>query len=128
MPSFGKQSNKLLAEAHPDLQRVMREAIKYIDFSIIKGYRGKAEQEAAFKSGASKAHFGQSPHNFKPALAIDFIPYPFKGWSNTRDFNAVGMIILREAAKLGIEVTWGKSFKSIVDYPHFELKNWRKMK
>lgn len=128
MPKFGSNSLKHLNEAHPDLQRVMNEAIKHIDFSIIEGYRGRAEQEAARKSGASRAGFGQSPHNFKPALAIDFIPYPFKGWHVTKDFNAVGEVIEREAAKLGIAVTWGKRFKGLVDYPHFELKNWKAMK
>ncbi len=125
MPKFGSNSKRILKELHPDLQRVANEAIKYIDFSLICGYRGRIEQERAFKSGASRARFGQSPHNFKPAMAFDFLPYPFQGWTKIPPFELVGVAILRAAHNVGVEITWGKNFKGLVDYPHMELRDWR---
>lgn len=126
MPTFGQRSLDNLSEAHPDLQRVMHEAIKEYDFTVICGYRGKAEQDQAFKEKKSKARFGQSPHNFKPALAVDVVPYPID-WKNTKRFEQMGQVIMACAERLGVQLKWGKDF-SFVDYPHFELLNWRDLK
>lgn len=127
MPSFGSNSKRILKELHPDLQRVCNEAIKHVDFSLTCGYRNKTDQERAFKSGASRARFGQSPHNFKPSFAFDFIPYPFQGWTKIAPFEKVGQEILRAGVKVGVPLTWGKTFKGLVDYPHMELCDWRKL-
>jgi peptidoglycan L-alanyl-D-glutamate endopeptidase CwlK len=127
MPSFGSTSRANLNECHPLLIKVAEHAIQRIDFSVICGYRDKAAQTAAYNSGASRAKFGQSPHNHKPSYAFDVIPYPFKGWHYLPDFEAVGKQILLSAQELNIGVTWGKSFKGLVDYPHFELTGWRNM-
>lgn len=126
MPSFGEKSKKLLAEAHPDLQKVMNEAVKHFDFSVICGYRGKADQEKAFNEKRSKAHFGQSPHNFKPSRAVDITPFPLD-WNDIPSFDAMGKVVMEAAKTVGVELTWGKEF-SFRDYPHFELKGWRKIK
>jgi peptidoglycan LD-endopeptidase CwlK len=126
MHEFGSNSKRILRELHPSLQLVAFEAIKHADFSLICGYRGKVEQERAFNSGVSRARFGQSPHNFKPSFAFDFIPYPFEGWANISAFERVGQAILRASKTTNVSVTWGKTFKTIVDYPHFELRDWRK--
>lgn len=128
MPSFGSNSSRIRLELHADLRRVVDHAIRNIDFSLICGYRNQRDQERAFASGASRAHFGQSPHNFKPARAFDFLPYPFAGWSVIPPFDAVGREILASSVAVGVPVTWGKTFKSIVDYPHFELRDWRSMR
>lgn len=128
MPSFGSNSTRILKQLHPDLQRVAVEAVKHFDFSLICGHRNKTEQMRAYHSGASRAKYGQSPHNFKPALAFDSIPYPFQGWSVIPPFEEMGVAILDASKKVGVEITWGKGFKGLVDYPHFELTNWRNMK
>ena len=54
---FGKTSSINLRQIHPDLQEILNEAIKYIDFSIICGHRNKADQDAAWHSGRSKKKF-----------------------------------------------------------------------
>ena len=123
MPAFGTRSALNLARAHPDLQRVLRDAIKYNDFTVICAYRGKADQEAAFKAGNSKARFGQSPHNFKPSLAVDCVPYPLD-WDDIGRFELMGRVIMQSASRLRVPLVWGKTF-SFRDYPHFELANWR---
>jgi peptidoglycan L-alanyl-D-glutamate endopeptidase CwlK len=124
MPKFSKRSLDTLAKAHPDLQRVANEAIKHFDFTVIESYRGKEAQNKAHALGNSKAKFGQSPHNFKPSLAIDIVPYPLD-WNNLKAFDVMGAAFLDAARKCGIEITWGKNFTTLKDYPHFELRDWR---
>lgn len=126
MPSFGKRSLKILDQLHNDLQLLCLEAIERIDFSLICGTRGKEEQEKAFDEGKSKAHYGQSPHNFEPARAFDFTPYPCD-WNDVEGFKRVAKVIMDCAKELHIDITWGGDF-SFKDYPHFELTNWRNIK
>lgn len=126
MPTFSKRSLDNLTQAHPDLQRVMKAAILYTDFTVICGYRGRADQDKALAEKRSKARFGQSPHNFTPALAVDIVPYPLN-WNDLKAFDEMGAVVMREALKLNVALTWGKFF-SFKDYPHFELKDWQKLK
>ncbi len=110
---------------HDSLSVLVNEVSKRIGFKIICGYRGKSDQEKAFKSGNSKAKFGQSPHNYMPALAIDVIPKPFKGWNDYDGFNRVLEEFIKVSKEKNIEITLGRDFKTIKDYPHIELKNWK---
>ena len=127
MPNFGDRSLRFLSGVHPDLRKVAAEAIKHIDFTITCGQRGKAAQDDAFRRGHSKAKFGQSPHNFAPALAFDFIPYPFEDadWKRPEKFAAIAAVIKQAAKTVGVDVTWGGDFRSFKDSPHIELTAWR---
>lgn len=133
MPTFGKRSLDNLAQAHPDLQKVMHEAIKHFDFSVICGYRGMADQNKAYASGASKARFGQSPHNFKPSLAVDCTPYPLD-WKDEKAFKEMGKVIMDAAMRLGVRIRWGGDWdfnektNDGWDKPHFELHPWKDYK
>ena len=127
MPSFGKKSLKILDQLHPDLKLLCMEAIERIDFSLICGTRNKEEQEEAWLKGNSKAHYGQSPHNFEPALAFDLTPYPCD-WNNIESFKRVAEIIIECAIELDIDITWGGNFTNLKDYPHIELTNWKELK
>lgn len=51
---------------------------------------------------------------------MDLAPYPID-WSNEDSFRQLATIVLEEAAKLGVELVWGGTFKTLVDLPHFEL-------
>lgn len=124
MPTFGAKSKKILALAHPDLQRIANSAIKEFDFSVICSVRSKADQERAYRTGKSRAKYGQSPHNYTPSLAIDIVPYPLD-WGDLRAFEKMGEIFLKHARILKIDIVWGKYFSGLVDYPHFELRNWK---
>ncbi len=126
MPSFSQRSKRARAELHPKLQQIVDEAIKEIDFVILDAQRGRAEQERAFKQGNSKAHFGQSAHNFEPAVAMDICPYPID-WNNIERFKEMAKVVKAKAKALGIEVDYGGDWKSIKDYPHFELSNWKQL-
>lgn len=130
MPEFGSHSLALLAPVHPDLRKVCDEAIKHIDFSITTGCRGAAAQNAAEKAGNSKAMFGHSAHNFSPALAIDFLPYPFNGnWNDLEPFKAIAAVFEKASATVGVPIVWGgcgtNGWEHMHDYPHIQLANWR---
>ena len=51
MPKFGKQSLDRLATCDERIQKVMNEAIKHYDFTVLYGYRTPAEQFELFKQG-----------------------------------------------------------------------------
>lgn len=121
---FSKKSLDNLSMADERLQLLFKEVIKEKNISIICGYRGKEEQEKAYKDGKSRAHFGQSPHNFNPSYAIDVCPYPID-WYNLNRFADLAYVVKLKARELGIEVLWGGDWSSLKDYPHWEIKSWQ---
>lgn len=121
MPKFGKRSKKELATAHPDLQTLFNEAIKTVDFTVICGHRAREDQEKAFMSGASRLHWPKSKHNKTPSLAVDVIPFPFKGWENIDEFQNLAVAVKETAERLKIRVAWGGDWKDFKDYPHWQI-------
>lgn len=128
MPTFGKQSQVNLATCHPDLQRLMNEAIKHVDFSITCGHRGQAEQDKAFAEGKSKLKWPNGEHNKLPSCAVDVAPYPLN-WNDTEAFTLLSGVILGIAKMINIKIRlgadWDGDFNtlehSFKDRPHIEL-------
>ena len=121
MPKFGKESQTNLAECHQDIQKVLNEAIKYFDFTVLCGYRGKEEQDKAFKDGFSSVKFPDGKHNQKPSFAADCVPYPID-WKDTARFYFMAGVITTIAKQMNIQLEWGGFWKKKPDCPHFELK------
>ena len=122
MPSFGPKSRRHLETIHTDLQDVLNEAIKHIDFSIIDGHRDMERQNHYFNEGVSKVRWPNSKHNAFPSNAVDIIPYP-GGFDNPNSaFDRMATYVLSAAAELGVPLEWGGHWKSFPDYAHFELK------
>jgi peptidoglycan L-alanyl-D-glutamate endopeptidase CwlK len=123
---WGKKSKDLLETCDKRLQDManMMLARSEFDLTITDGYRSEEDQNWAFVNGKSKARFGQSKHNVFPSQAIDICPYPIpKDWDpNDRKWQEMALNAMWCAGKLGFEITWGGSFKKLVDKPHFELK------
>jgi len=94
MPTFGATSLAQLKKAHPLIQQILTEAIKVIDFKILDSTRGRAAQTKAFRTGHSKAQFGQSAHNYVPSIAVDLFPAPYD-WDNTASFKRLYDVIGR---------------------------------
>ncbi len=117
---FSKRSKKNLLTCDEKLQMLINEVIKETDCSVICGYRGEEAQEKAFNEGRSRARFGQSKHNDMPSSAVDVVPSPLD-WDDLDAFNHLGEMIMSKAKELDIKIKWGKHFKGLVDYPHFEL-------
>lgn len=125
--ALNARSVKALENAHPLLQKLMNAAAadaKVPPFQILESRRGEADQEKAFAAGNSKAHFGQSPHNWTPSIALDITPLPLD-WNNLVAFKALGKAVKAKAVELGVPVSWGGDWRSFKDYPHFELTPWR---
>ena len=128
MPKFSKLSEQRLNELHPELQRLLREAIKYVDFSIDCGHRSKMEQDKAVASGKSQTPWPTSKHNSVPSLAVDISPYP-TNWKDERAFDILAGILLGLSFSMGIQIRLGADWDgdlntlehSFVDRPHLEL-------
>jgi hypothetical protein len=133
MPTFSKRSLLNLEHAHPELRKLMMEAIKKFYFVVTDSRRGRAAQEMAVKMGRSKVHYGDSAHNYSPAVALDIYPYPIN-YSNTKAFEALQIGIIKPLAhKLGIPIRQGIDWNmngvltddKWDDLPHVELHPWR---
>lgn len=120
MFKFSKQSLANLETCHHVLQEMCHFAIRKYDFSVICGYRGKEEQDLAFKNKFSKLKFPQSAHNQVPALAVDIIPYP-SNWTNILSFHSLHVVIQEFKIPEGHHIIWGGNWESFRDYPHYEL-------
>lgn len=142
MPSFSKKSLANLEEAHQDLQTLFHAVVARKDCKVIEGSRGKEEQNWAFATKKSKTPWPKSNHNVDgekrtTSWAVDVLPYPFEGWDDYADFEALSKIVFEEAArlkaegKMKYEVRWGGDWdrdgdwhdEKFLDMPHYELVN-----
>lgn len=120
MYKLGSKSLSKLEGVHPDLVRVVKRAIELTkqDFTVIEGMRSYDRQRLLVRQGASQTL--NSRH--LTGHAVDIAP-----WVNgtisweAKDFEPLGAAMLAAAKELGVEITWGKTFKKLVDCPHFEL-------
>lgn len=131
---FDSASARRLSQAHPLLQKLMHAAREKVIFSVLDSQRGRAAQELAFKRGNSKAHFGQSAHNWSPSIAVDIVPAATPNtvdWNDLAAFKNLGKVIMSLAKEMGIPIRWlgdpnmDGSPADGWDFPHFELHPWR---
>jgi peptidoglycan L-alanyl-D-glutamate endopeptidase CwlK len=125
------RSQSRLANSHPLLRKLFLACAAdpaCPTFRIEESQRGRQAQERAFALGHSRAHFGQSAHNFNPAVALDVVPFAsgkLIDWEATPKFKALAAFVLAKAKTLGIQITWGGTFPKLVDMPHYELADWK---
>jgi peptidoglycan L-alanyl-D-glutamate endopeptidase CwlK len=119
--SFGATSRRHRDTCEPALQRVLDEAIKHYDFSVIWGHRTQAAQDQAFRTGHSQLEWPNSKHNKTPSRAFDVIPYPGGFDSSDEEFYKLATYILSAASLLGVPIRWGGHWKNLKDMAHFEL-------
>jgi peptidoglycan L-alanyl-D-glutamate endopeptidase CwlK len=115
-------SQKRLRTCHVDLQRVVELAVQDFPMIVVCGFRGEADQNAAFASGKSRDRWPTSRHNSTPATAVDLAPLPLD-WRNTASFRALAVAVKAAAQKLGVEIEWAGDWKNFRgDLGHFQLK------
>lgn len=138
MATFGKRSLESLKGVHPNLVKVMQEAIKNtpVDFTITDGGRTTAQQQALYAQGRTKPGGrvtnadgvrNKSNHQAKSDgyyHAVDLYPYI----DGKIDFNdehgklkEIASHIKYVARLLGVKVGWGGDWRGSWDKPHFEL-------
>lgn len=138
---------------HPKIRQEVIDTITSIEANslpsnakvrIVQGIRTKAEQDALYAQGRTKAgkivtnaKFGQSLHSW--GLAFDFVimydkdnngTFEALSWDTNYDFDKDGIKDWQEIVKpfKQLGYTWGGDFKSISDSPHLEKSfglNWR---
>lgn len=127
--SFSKTSLARLYTCHPDLIKVLEEAIKIspIDFGVACGHRTIEEQQEAYKQKKSKCDGikNKSKHNHNPSLAVDVYAWVNgKASWDKKHLCIVAGVILSVAKSLDIDIRWGGTFGSNEfkgwDMPHFE--------
>lgn len=128
MYSFSVKSLNLLnhPQFSPTLRLLLMEAIKDspIDFTIIETVRTLEKQKEYFKKGATKTLKSRHIPNTNISgysEAADIAPYPID-WKDLNRFKKLSEHILKKANQLNIPITWGGTWKTLVDMPHYELK------
>lgn len=92
---------------------------KDVSLHIMQAYRGQKEQNRALKSGASKVGWGYSAHNYIPCFAIDCF---FLEEGKSKQSPAKYKKIISRMPK---NIENGSSFTGLVDWCHFQVKNWK---
>lgn len=126
---YSAKSLEKLNTCHPDLQKLFKEAIKYVDITIIEGVRTKERQEELVETGKSKTldskHLKQSD-GF--SYAVDAMPTPIE-WENWQKNYLFAGFIKGLACSMGIKIRMGADWdgdfdtkdQKFHDLPHFEL-------
>jgi peptidoglycan L-alanyl-D-glutamate endopeptidase CwlK len=114
---------EILKDACPELQQFATDLQKqHPDAHVSCSYRGEKDQNDAFARGNSNARFGESPHNFRPSLAIDFFRLTQAGGAS---FDRPWFIAVLMPAARAAGLDPGGDFRSFKDYPHVEVKDWK---
>ena len=128
MYSFSAKSFNLLNNPlfSPTLRLLMIEAIKDspLDFTILETVRTVERQRELVKqrkSQTNKSRHIPSSNVSGYAEAVDIAPYPID-WKDLNRFRKLSEHILKKAKQLNIPITWGGTWKTLVDMPHYELK------
>jgi peptidoglycan L-alanyl-D-glutamate endopeptidase CwlK len=120
---LGATSLKRLEGVNPDLVKIVKRAIEITtcDFAVIEGLRTVEKQREYVDQGFSKTM--RSYHIVGRAVDL----YPFYDGKTHVDakpdkWQEVANAMLHAAAELKLKITWGGSWKSFVDKPHYQLE------
>lgn len=120
------QSCIKIIQRYPDFHRELAQwffdlQAKHPDAHISCAGRGKIDQEVAFQRGASKAHYGQSAHNYNAALDFFELADGKARW----DLSWFKEVI---ASELTTDLKWyGMLNAAYYELPHVEWSSWRKL-
>lgn len=141
--NLSTRRTKVLDELHPELRALVLKLEDACGYRVVPwcGFRSKDEQEKAKAGGFSNAGFGQSPHNYRPALACDLVLHPGRvavrehpdapGWPDLWDRSSKAALdawalLEDQATALGLErVDIGRAGRRTRDWPHVQLRSWR---
>lgn len=121
-----------LAQAHRDLQRVVKRVAAKLDVYLIFSFRGEKDQTKAYVEGKSQLPWPESKHNRLPSHAIDLAPAGPDGkidWDDTKAFLELAAAVFEAAKAEGVTLRWGGDWdrdgkaqeRGEWDLVHFEL-------
>lgn len=142
--NFSQTSLNRLNGVHPNLVKVMKEAIKNspFDFMITQGLRTVKDQQALYAKGRTlpggkvtncDGVVKKSNHQAKVdgyGYAIDFAIWENGAinWNDSKKYIVVANHIIETGKRLGILIESGAFWKSFKDYPHIELSSAKNIK
>lgn len=118
--TLSTRDQERLKGVHPSIVRVLNRAAKdgAPKFAVIEGLRTVARQKQLVAAGASKTMRSRHIHGF----AVDIAP--LIGGKISWDWPAfypLAKAIKSAAAAEGVTLTWGGSWRTFKDGPHWEL-------
>ena len=119
-----------ISEAAPALQQfwaalqLEEPPFPVLYYALGDAYRGQADQEQAKAEGKSNAGWTESPHNYRPARAIDIYPIIPTDRGPEVSNDPAHYQQIRDLAGEMFLVS-GCNFQGFQDCPHVELPNWR---
>ena len=119
--SLNRTSLTRLRGVDQRLVDVIKEASKIstITFQVTEGLRTKERQAYLVKTGKSKT---MNSYHLK-GKAVDLVAMPGGEVSwNLADYRKIDTVIQKAAKKAGVKITWGGTWKSIVDGVHWQIE------
>ena len=120
MYKLGPRSQSRLKGVHPDLVKVVEQAIRIstVDFTVLEGLRDPIRQKKLVESGASQTL--NSRHITGHAVDLGAWVDDQVDWSWPL-YTQIATAMKTAAKELGVSIVWGGDWKSFKDGPHFEL-------
>ena len=120
MFTLGHRSKQRLKGVHPDLVRVVENAIEIstVDFAVLEGLRDPLRQKKLVAAGASKTLNSRHLTGHAVDLGAWVDNQVDWSWPLYAQINAA----MQQAAKIqNVLIIWGGGWRSFKDGPHFEL-------
>lgn len=122
MYKFSERSLRNLKGVDEKLVNLMIEVLSISphDFGITEGLRTIEKQKEYIKTGKSQT---MNSYHLK-GKAVDIVVYKDKKvtW-DLKYYKEIADIVKKIAVEKGLKITWGGDWKTLVDGPHFQIKN-----
>lgn len=120
MFKLGPRSKMRLEGVHPDLVRVVDQAIEIstVDFTVLEGLRTPERQKTLLESGASQTM--NSRHITGHAVDLGAWVDSQVDWSWPL-YHKIAAAMKTAAKELNVAIVWGGDWRNFKDGPHFEL-------
>lgn len=123
-------------DTYPDFHAGLRAWFKAFqkqspDAHISEAGRGPAKQEEAFKAGTSKAHYGESSHNYNAAFDVFRLTVQNgASWDPTwfRNIYQSAVIAHNTNTQTDFKINWyGSPMAKFKELPHSEVDNYKEL-
>lgn len=119
MPKFSHRSSVKLNTCSNNLIVLSTDVIKYIDFTIITGHRGEAEQDKLYPK-YSKVKWPNGKHNKLPSLGLDVAPFiPGYGVLYGNNEQIIEIALSKNVTKIQVQAFIKKAYARLIG--HFEM-------
>lgn len=121
MTKLNPTSLRRLSGVDPALVSVIKAAreISSVPFEVTEGLRTRERQAYLVKTGKSKTM--NSYHLRGKAVDLVAMPGGKVSW-NLADYKTINVAVQKAAKAAGVTITWGGTWKTIVDGPHWQIE------